>query len=87
MKEIIEVYAKDLSKTSKTTISTWCRKAIASGIDPNAEAHFYLRDNPEPELISGNIGETAKWTVKENSKVGPKFVKYEPFPSKLKAVS
>ena len=28
------------------------------------------------------VGEAAKWTVQENEKVGPRFVRWRPFPGR-----
>jgi len=54
----------------------YCRKLIEEGFDPKEKLDIYRGDNLSYSITS--LEEGSKWKIRENSKVGPKIVKYIP---------
>jgi hypothetical protein len=59
-----------------------CRALVAAGHDPRRPLHAYRRD--VLALGVNSIGEGAKLTVRED-RAGPRFVRWEPFPRRVKS--
>ena len=61
----------------------YCRKLIKEGIDPNESLEVY-----RGEVLSRtykNIGEAAKWRIREDKDIGPVIVPYVKMDEKTKA--
>jgi len=54
----------------------YCRKLIKDGFDPEERLDIYRGENLAYSITS--LKEGIKWKIRENSKVGPKFIKYVP---------
>lgn len=67
---------------NNSPILDWCRKLIKDGEDPETKLEVYREGKTEPDFIVKNIGEGAKFAVRENNEKGPHFIKYVPIDAK-----
>lgn len=77
-------------RNSKSPIFSYCRKLIEDGVDPNESLEIYRKDikTGDWDVRIPNIGEVAKWTVREAATSGPTFVKYKKMdPDSLKKLN
>lgn len=58
-----------------------CRALVTRGITGRLEV--WRADKPYPCLIFPDIEEGARWTVEESDTVGPRIVRWKPFPDTL----
>lgn len=72
------------AKLGKQSVTDYCRQLLQDGENPNSRVEVFRKGKIVPDLIVNNIGEAAKITIKENSAIGPVFVKYKPLPEALK---
>lgn len=84
--QMTDVWDSPKEPENNSPVLDYCRKLIKEEVDPNTRLEVYRGEMLA--LVINNIGEGAEWTIKENNKVGPKFVKYRPFPTnKLRGIS
>lgn len=81
MNKTLKVSWKDLPLKNKTPVLTYCRRLIEEGVDSTTRLEVLYDDKDDIRVFARSIGDAAKLTVQENSKEGPRFVKYTPFPS------
>src|SRR5262245_13975124 len=55
-----------------------CRALLARGVTGPAEVWRYGKDHPD--MLIRDIAKAAEWTVEENEKHGPRFVRWRPRP-------
>lgn len=71
----MKINYKDLPKTSKTPVLTYCRKLVSEGVDPDTKLEIF-REHDDPDLTVINIGEAAKLGISEEPRT--RFIKYAP---------
>jgi hypothetical protein len=69
--------AGDITYRGKSPVFALCRALLAAGADPEARLECCRGDVLAITIKTIGIG--AKFTIKENEKVGPRVVPYEPF--------
>ena len=69
--------AGDISCRGKSPVFALCRALLAAGADPSSKLECYRGD--VLALTVKTIGIGAKFTIKENERVGPRVVPYEAF--------
>lgn len=70
-----------LEKNGKS-FTDYCRYLVSEGISDGYRLEAYRGETLC--LYTNDIGKAAKLTIRENSKVGPIFVKYKPLDEKAK---
>lgn len=61
----IKIKAEQLTKSSPCPAFAYCRKLIKEGVDPDTRLEVYRGDKEEFDVAISNIGEGAKWTIRE----------------------
>jgi hypothetical protein len=69
--------AGDIVCRGRSPVFGLCRALLAAGADPNSKLECYRGD--VLALTVKTIGIGAKFTIKENERVGPRVVPYEAF--------
>jgi hypothetical protein len=69
--------AGDITCRDKSPVFALCRALLAAGADPNSKLKCFRGD--VLALTVKTIGIGARFTIKENEKVGPRVVPYEAF--------
>lgn len=75
----IKVDVEDLPKGAKTPFLSHARKLLKEGYPEDTKVEFYRNGGKEPDVIINNIGRASLWTVLEDRRQGPRFVKYKDY--------
>lgn len=68
---------KEMEEAGCESLHPYCRKLIKEGADPSESMEIYR--GTTKSISVPNIGEAAKWTLRETSKIGFHRAKYKPF--------
>jgi hypothetical protein len=71
-----------LLKSSRQPLLDGARALLAQGIDPETVL-VMARKSTGTESLRAKVGDAAKLTVQEGDRVGPRFVKWKPYPQSL----
>lgn len=66
----VKIFFSDLKKKS---ITDYTRKLLDEGYSPDTRLEVWRKRKTQPDLISTNIGETAKYYVSESKIRGPEL--------------
>jgi hypothetical protein len=70
-----------LLKSSRQPLLDGARALLAQGVDP--ETVLVMARSTGTESLRAKVGDAAKLTVQEGDRVGPRFVKWKPYPQSL----
>ena len=79
------IAGKTVHSVSREPLLDACRHFKSMGVNPRASAGLFRKGRldsegrPTPDMTC-TVGTGAKWTVQENEKTGPTFVRWKPNP-------